>query len=181
MLESWRSSRTRDCAAQLRERFGDRDDVTVIEQAVGSWEGEHESAWPQPMLVQMTTLARIIETHGAPVFCTVEPEAFADHVIAGLDRPLPGVAFRFTPETIQEARLCAWRLAALGMTEFNYSIGDSGDWASMDWMSTRTLYSAFNVLERDGFEWARPTRVRAPDQPCSSGAIVSPASFSSSQ
>jgi FkbM family methyltransferase len=144
-----------DCASQLRERFGDRDDVTVIEQAVGSWEGEHQSAWPQPMLVQMTTLARIIEAHGAPVFCTVEPEGFADHVIAGLDRPLPGVAFRFTPDTIQEARLCAWRLAALGMTEFNYSVAGSGSWASMEWMNTRTLYSVFNVLERDGFEWAQ--------------------------
>lgn len=144
-----------DCAAQLRERFGDRDDVTVIEQAVGSWEGSHESAWPQPRLVQMTTLARIIETHGAPVFCTVEPEGFADHVLAGLDRPLPGVAFRFTPETISKARLCAWRLAALGMTDFNYSIGGSGTWASMDWMGTRTLYSAFNVLEAEGFEWAQ--------------------------
>jgi FkbM family methyltransferase len=144
-----------DCATQLRERFGGRDDVTVIEQAVGSWEGEHESAWPQPMLVQMTTLARIIETHGAPVFCTVEPEGFADHVLAGLDRPLPGVAFRFTPETITEARLCAWRLAALGMTEFNYSVGGSGTWASMDWMGARTLYSAFNALKAHGFEWAQ--------------------------
>ncbi len=112
------------------------------------------------MLVQMTTLARIIETHGAPVFCTVEPSGFADHVLAGLDRPLPGVAFRFTPETITEARLSAWRLAALGMTEFNYSVEGSGAWASMDWMSTRTLYSAFNVLESEGFEsaqaYARP-------------------------
>ena len=145
----------RDCAAQLRERFGDRDDVTVIEQAVGSWEGEHESAWAQPMVVQMTTLARIIKTHGAPIFCVVEPEAFADHVIAGLDCPLPGVAFRFTPDTIQEARLCAWRLAALGMTEFNYSVDDSGAWASMDWMNTRTLYSAFNALETESFQYAQ--------------------------
>jgi FkbM family methyltransferase len=145
----------RACADQLRERFEGRDDVTVIEQAVGSWEGVHESAWPQPMPVQMTTLARIIEAHGAPVFCTVEPEGFADHVLAGLDRPLPGVSFRFTRETLTEARLCAWRLAALGMTEFNYSVGGSGAWASMDWMSTRTLYSAFNALELDGFEWAQ--------------------------
>ena len=129
--------------------------MTIIETVVGSWEGAHESAWPQPKLVEMTTLARIIETHGAPVFCMVEPEAFADHVIAGLDRPLPGVAFRFTPETVQEARLCAWRLAALGMTEFNYSIGRSGVWASEDWIGTRSLYSAFNSLEADGFSWAR--------------------------
>jgi FkbM family methyltransferase len=143
------------CAGQLRARFGDRDDVTVIEQAVGSWEGEHDSAWPQRMLVQMTTLARIIEAHGAPVFCTVEPEGFADHVLAGLDRPLPGVSFRFTRDTITEARLCAWRLAALGMTEFNYSVGGSGTWASMDWMSTRTLYSALNALEIDDFGWAQ--------------------------
>jgi FkbM family methyltransferase len=145
----------RACASTLRERFGDREDVTVIEQAVGSWEGSHESAWRQPMLVQMTTLARVIEAHGAPVFCTVEPEGFADHVLAGLDRPLPGVAFRFKRETITEARLCAWRLAALGMTEFNYSVAGSGAWASMEWMHTRTLYSAFNALEEDGFEWAQ--------------------------
>jgi FkbM family methyltransferase len=142
------------CARQLHERFAGRDGLTVIEKAVGSWEGAHESAWPQPTLVQMTTLASIIKIHGAPVFCMIEPEGFADHVLAGLDRPLPGVAFRCKPETIQEARLCVWRLAALGMTEFNYSVAGSGTWASMEWMSTRTLYSAFNVLEADGFEWA---------------------------
>jgi FkbM family methyltransferase len=148
------------CAERLRERFGSRDDVTVIETAVGSWEGAHESAWPQRMLVEMTTLARIIELHGAPVFCKVEPEGFADHVLAGLDRPLPGVAFRFTPQTVTEARLCAWRLAALGMTEFNYSMGGSGTWASENWIGARSLYSAFNAHEADGFEWgevyARP-------------------------
>ena len=155
------------CARQLNDRFGDRDDVTIIETVVGSWEGAHESAWPQPKLVEMTTLARIIETHGAPVFCMVEPEAFADHVIAGLDRPLPGVAFRFTPETVQEARLCAWRLAALGMTEFNYSIGRSGVWASEEWIGTRSLYSAFNSLEADGFDMG--SRLRA------SARLISPA------
>ena len=143
------------CAEQLRERFADRDDVTVIEEAVGSWEAAHPSAWRQPTLVRMTTLARLIEAHGAPVFCTVEPEGFADHVLAGLDRPLPGVSFRFKPETLTEARLCAWRLAALGMTEFNYSIGGTGEWASCEWMNTRTLYSAFNALEQEGFEWAQ--------------------------
>ena len=141
-------------AEQLRERFGGRDDVTIIEKAVGSWEGSHESAWPQPMLVQMTTLASIIELHGTPVFCRVEPEGFADHVLAGLDTPLPGVALRCAPQTLTEARLCAWRLAALGMTEFNYSIGDSGAWASEKWIGARSLYSAFNAHEADGFEWA---------------------------
>jgi FkbM family methyltransferase len=169
------------CAETLRERFGGRDDVTVIEQAVGSWEGTHESAWAQRNLVRMTTLARIIETHGAPVFCTVEPDGFADHVLAGLDRPLPGVAFRFTPATITQARLCAWRLAALGMTEFNYTVAGSGTWASMDWMNTRTLYSALNVLETEGFEWAQAYSRPWVRQPDSSGAMVSPASFSLSQ
>ena len=148
------------CAEQLRQRFEGRDDVTIIEKAVGSWEGSHESAWPQPMLVQMTTLARIIEIHGTPVFCMVEPEGFADHVLAGLDSPLPGAAFRCTPETLTEARLSAWRLAALGMTEFNYSIGDSGAWGSENWIGARSLYSAFNAHEADGFEsaevYARP-------------------------
>lgn len=143
-----------DCATELRERFDGRDDVTVIEKAVGSWEGSHESAWPQPMLVQMTTLARIIEQHGTPVFCRVEPEGFADHVLAGLTSPLPGVAFRFTPQTLTVARLCAWRLAALGMTEFNYSIADSGVWGAENWIGARALYSAFNAHEADGFEWA---------------------------
>lgn len=143
------------CAKQMSERFGTRDDLTIIETVVGSWEGAHESPWPQAKRVEMTTLARVIETYGAPVFCMIEPEAFADHVIAGLDRPLPGVAFRFTPATMQEARLCTWRLAALGMTKFNYSIGDSGEWASEYWFGTRALYSAFDSLEADGFDWAR--------------------------
>jgi FkbM family methyltransferase len=167
-------------ARELRERL-DGADMVVVEKAVGSWEGAHESAWPQPMLVQMTTLARLIEQHGVPALCHVDPEAFADHVLAGLDRPLPHAGFRFSAETLREARLCVWRLAALGMTEFNYTAG--GGWASDEWMGTSRLYSAFNALEREGIEgthayaYARP---RGP-QPCSSGAIVSPESFKSSQ
>ena len=81
--------------------------MTIIETAVGSWEGAHESAWPQPKLVEMTTLARIIETHGAPVFCMVEPEGFADHVIAGLDRPLPGVGLPLHPGDGHRRHACA--------------------------------------------------------------------------
>lgn len=168
-------------ARRLRERLDGCDSLVVVEKAVGSWEGAHESAWPQPMLVQMTTLARLIEQHGVPALCHVDPEGFADHVLAGLDRPLPHVGFRFSARTLHEARVCAWRLAALGMTEFNYTVG--GDWASDAWMGTSRLYSAFNAVEREGIEathayaYARPRAA----QPCSSGAIVSPASFKSSQ
>lgn len=166
-------------ARGLRERL-DGAEVVVIEKAVGSWEGAHESAWPQPMLVQMTTVARVIDQHGVPALCTVRPESFADHVLAGLDRPLPCVGFRFNDKTLREARLCAWRLAALGMTEFNYTVGGDG-WASDEWMGTSALYAAFNALERAGTAQAAAyARPRAP-QPCSSGAIVSPASFKSSQ
>lgn len=166
-------------ARSLRERL-DGAELVVIEKAVGSWEGAHESAWPQPMLVQMTTLARVIEQHGVPALCTVGPESFADHVVAGLDRPLPCVAFRFKAGTLREARLCAWRLAALGMTEFNYT-ADGDGWASDDWFGTSALYAAFNALEREGIARAAAyARPRAP-QPCSSGAIVSPASFKSCQ
>jgi hypothetical protein len=168
-------------ARLLRERLGDCDGLVVVEKAVGSWEGAHESAWPQPMLVQMTTLARLIEEHGVPALCQVDSEGFADHVLAGLDRPLPYVGFRFNAGTLREARVCAWRLAALGMTEFNYA--DGCDWASDAWMGASGLYAAFNAVERDGIAnghacaYARPRAA----QPCSSGAIVSPASFNSSQ
>jgi hypothetical protein len=166
-------------ARGLRERL-DGADLVVIEKAVGSWEGAHESAWPQAMLVQMTTLARVIDQHGVPALCTVGPESFADHVVAGLDRPLPCVAFRFNATTLREARLCAWRLAALGMTEFNYA-ADGDGWASEKWMGTSALYAAFNALEREGTAHAAAyARPRAP-QPCSSGAMVRPASFKSSQ
>jgi FkbM family methyltransferase len=166
-------------ARALRERL-DGADLVVIEKAVGSWEGAHESAWPQPMLVQMTTLARVIEQHGVPVLCTVGPESFADHVLAGLDRPLPCVGFQFSARTLREARLCAWRLAALGMTEFNYT-ANGGGWASDRWIGTSALYSAFNALEREGAATAAAYARPRAAQPCSSGAIVSPASFNSSQ
>jgi GT2 family glycosyltransferase len=141
-------------ARRLRQRFGRGGGIVVLERAVGSWEGAHESAWPQPMLVQMTTLARLIERHGTPVLCKVEAESFADHVLAGLDRPLACVGFRFNANTLREARLCAWRLAALGMTEFNYTLSGGIGWESDEWFGTRELYSAVNALERRGFEYA---------------------------
>jgi hypothetical protein len=66
------------------------------------------------------------------------------------------------------------------MTEFNYT-ADGGGWASDEWIGTSALYSAFNALEREGTETAAAYARPRAAQPCSSGAIVSPASFNSSQ
>lgn len=152
----------RACADELRKRGGAGGALTVIEAAAGAEAGEaqlfvadyhtvsslsrdwidrvraagrFDLGWRQAVTVPVTTLDALIAEYGAPTFCKIDVEGYEEQVLAGLSQPLRALSFEFTPEYEEAAFACVRRLAALGMTRFAYSAGESlrlGEWTTAD-------------------------------------------------
>jgi FkbM family methyltransferase len=152
-----------DCADELRRRFGDR--IDLVEAAIGTGEGRaqprvatyhtlaslstewidevrasgrfSEFEWPSTIDVCLTTLDKLIAEYGMPDFCKVEVEGYEFEMIRGPSQPIGALSFEFTAERFDSRVAAARRLDSLGMTEFNYSAGESlelgfGEWISLD-------------------------------------------------
>jgi FkbM family methyltransferase len=141
------------CLHYLEERFGREPRLTVVGKALGHQEGEAEMlisqahvlsslspewvrsvqssgrfrayAWDRAAVVQVTTLDSLISEYGKPIFCKIDVEGYEAHVLAGLSQPLAAVSFEFVPEFIENALSCIDHLDGLGVSRFNYSIGES--------------------------------------------------------
>lgn len=81
--------------------------------------------WHESQRVSVTTLDRLIEQYGVPVFCKIDVEGFEFQVLRGLSGPLKAVSFEFTPEFIDAAVNCVRYLSQLGSNRFNYSVRES--------------------------------------------------------
>jgi FkbM family methyltransferase len=149
-----------DCVRQLRERFADR--VELVEAAVGNragraelrlatyhtlaslsseWIGEVQASgrfsefrWPTTIEVELTTLDALIETYGLPDFCKIDVEGYELEVIEGLSQAIPALSFEFTAERFDSRKAAVKRLDDLGMTEFNFSFGESLEFAFDTWI-----------------------------------------------
>ncbi len=109
-------------AAYLRRRYGNRPDIVLIDDALGSEPGTatlHISranptvttlsqrwidqvqttdafakvAWDHAITVPVTTLDALIAQHGLPAFCKIDVEGFELAVLRGLSHPIPALSF----------------------------------------------------------------------------------------
>jgi FkbM family methyltransferase len=155
------------CVGKLQRRFASNPRVVVVAEAVGRSPGEAElfvssahtissmstewiqrvrasgrfgsHSWNETTVVPVTTLDALIVEHGIPSFCKIDVEGYEVEVLAGLSTPLPALSFEFTPEARENAVACLRRLAELGPTVFNYSIGDSGTFALSEWLDEAAM------------------------------------------
>jgi FkbM family methyltransferase len=131
--------------------------------------------WVQTEACQVTTLDALIEQYGAPRFVKIDVEGFELDVLKGLSRPVGGVSFEFTPELMDQAAACVKRLTALGLSEFNLSLGESFRLEYEPWLAEDALLARLQGYRHDavmfGDVYARLIPDRALAQKKSRAAI----------
>jgi FkbM family methyltransferase len=153
------------CSARLRARFGPNPDFALVRAAVGDAEGRAtlhlgrsdlistlsphwlaqaktipelaEIGWEGEIEVPVTTLDRLVDTHGTPDFCKIDVEGFELEVLRGLSRPLPLLSLEVTRWRLEPMLACIDRLADLGDYRFNLSeletmrLAFEGEWLTV--------------------------------------------------
>ena len=105
-----------------------------IDAAKGArgWEGQ---VWEKAIVVPVTTLDALMETHGIPAFVKIDVEGFEGEALAGMTRRVEVLSFEFTTIQREVAESCIARCATLGFQRYNAALGESqalGDWRSAE-------------------------------------------------
>jgi FkbM family methyltransferase len=167
-----------DLAAWLRWAFKGRDEIQIVETALGAeagaaamhidptnptvttlsseWidqvtktDGFKSVAWQAPVEVRTTTLDHLIAAHGRPAFCKIDVEGFEAEVLKGLSQPIKALSFEFLPVAIDVALESVDLLERLGRYRYNVSFGEGMAFDLPDWQSADRI-RAWLANEREG-------------------------------
>jgi len=151
-----------DCVRILRERFGDRANVHIVQKALDDALGRKDifitsgstlssmsqewiksvqqsgrfegHVWNKKGVVETTTFDLLIGEYGKPSFSKIDVEGFEYNVLRGLSGPVKAMSFEFHPEHAECAVNCIRHLQELGAAEFNYSEGESMSLSMSSWV-----------------------------------------------
>lgn len=156
-----------ECVQTLKEKFSEK--ITIENVGLGEKEGELQmhistdstvssfskeyisstkerfkySQWVDVITVPITTLDKLIEKHGLPKFCKIDVEGYELQVLHGLNSKVPYLSLEYcVPEMSQQLNDCVEYLQRLAPDgKFNYSIGESMQWALLDWLEPKVFIS----------------------------------------
>ncbi len=109
-------------------------------------EGWAEQVWDQRILVDVTTLDQLIETHGCPDFVKIDVEGHEPAVLRGLGEALPCLSFEITIIQRDAALACVARLEELGRYQYNLSLGEEHRLQFNDWLKPQDIRTAIASL-----------------------------------
>jgi FkbM family methyltransferase len=114
--------------------------------------------WNRRIEVETTTLDGLIERFGVPAFVKIDCEGSEPAILAGLGQPVAALSFEYLPRALPEAEACLIRLAALGPYRFNWSIGESNQLISEQWLDAAAMLATLRTptaQRRSGDIYAR--------------------------
>lgn len=110
-----------------------------------------DESWKEGTKVRVTTLDSLIKKFGVPHFIKIDVEGFELNVLKGLNHPVKYLSFEYTvPECKQQIYECISVLTSKSQdnsVEFNYSIGESMEWALARWLSTDEMVALVQSTE----------------------------------
>jgi FkbM family methyltransferase len=117
--------------------------------------------WSRRVRVRTVTADALIARYGRPAFIKIDVEGGEPAVLDGLTMPVPALSFEYLPGAIDEVRACVdrlWVLSGESRYEFNWSVGESYELASSEWLDGDGIVVALAALgtsARSGDVYAR--------------------------
>jgi FkbM family methyltransferase len=117
--------------------------------------------WNRRISVRSVTADALIAQYGRPAFIKIDVEGGEQAVLDGLTTAVPALSFEYLPSAIDEVRACVdrlWVLSGESGYEFNWSVGESYELASAEWLDAEGLVTALAALgpaARSGDVYAR--------------------------
>jgi hypothetical protein len=107
--------------------------------------------WNKEQVTEIETLDNLISKYGKPQFIKIDVEGYEYEVLAGLSQPIMTISFEYTiPERKNSIIDCIDRIVEISNQKevfFNYSIGESMEWALEKWLSAEEMKKEID-LER---------------------------------
>ncbi len=178
-----------DFARILRLLFGRRRGVTILEMGVSDraglaqlsisdrtptvtslasdWRDARQAdadfadvRWNRNLSIDVTTIDALIDRYGVPAFIKLDIEGSEPAALAGLNYPVPALAFEYLPRALDRVDACVERLRSLGHYVYNWSPGESYRFASETWLEGPELLTSLRGVDgqrRSGDVYARRT------------------------
>jgi FkbM family methyltransferase len=169
----------RRCGEFLLQHFGNENRFVLVQKALGEREGlgemmiSNESAlsslskewirkvresgrfkdsqWRKKEVVAITTLDRLIQQNGMPLFMKIDVEGYEYPVLKGLTRPVNTLSLEFTPEFMDATFQCIEHLSRLGDIRLNYAMGETMSLVLPNWVMPKEMVDILDGERNSGF------------------------------
>ena len=99
--------------------------------------------WDTEEIIEIETLDNLILKYGKPQFIKIDVEGYEHEVLKGLSQPIEAISFEYAiPEARNSILSCIDELVKISNSNkvvFNYSIGESMEWAMNEWVSPQKM------------------------------------------
>ena len=109
------------------------------------------SRWSGRQEVAVTTLDVAMSTFGFPSFIKIDVEGFEFEVLKGLSRPIETLSIEVVPEYLENAFRCLRLLEDLAEFQFQFSFGESMQFALAEWISNAEIREWLKALPPGSF------------------------------